>query len=159
MNRSSSLKPVVYVEYKWPRVFKPELIHSTSQSPSWGNPSSAPPSRAAQNLSQPWCNDVSVPLTYLSIMQWGLRGVIKIAHLICPLLLSYSEEVGIKSKDWASQCRFLLFLISSKITNPLEIHTWDPGGSAAGMMDTAPWMILDRDHLLKGKSAMAVLPI
>lgn len=85
-------------------------------------PSSAPPSRPAPNFSQLLCNDVSVPLTYLSITQLGLPGVTEISHLICPLL-SYSKE-EMKSKDWASQGRYLLFPVSSNQTIPLEIHLW-----------------------------------
>lgn len=123
MSQSSFLKPMVYVEYKWHSVFKPELLHNPSQSPSWGNPSSAPPSRAAQNFSQLLCKDVSVPLTYLSITQWGLPAVIKISCLTYPLLLSYSEE-EMKNKDWASQGRYLLFSVSSKQTTPSETHLW-----------------------------------
>lgn len=79
----------------------------------------------------------------------GLSGVIKIAHLICPLILSHSEEAAMKS--WASRCRLLLFPTSSSITNPSEIHSWAPDGSVAGVIDVAPLMIIEIGYLLKGK--------
>lgn len=79
----------------------------------------------------------------------GLSGVIKIAHLICPLILSRSEEAAMKS--WASRCRLLLFPTSSSITNPSEIHSWAPDGSVAGVIDVAPLMIIEIGYLLKGK--------
>lgn len=70
MNQSSSLKQMVSVEYMGPSVFKPELTHSSSQRPSQGTPSSAPPCIAAQSryLSLLWCNHVPTSQTYLSIV-------------------------------------------------------------------------------------------
>lgn len=57
------------------------------------------------------------------------------------------------------QCRLLLFLTSSSVTNPLVIHIWAPDASVAGVIDVASLMIIDIGYLLKRKPVMPMLPI
>lgn len=67
---------------------------------------------------------------------------------------------GSRNEEWGLSIPAQILIVSDFIQhNKLEIHIWDPDGSAASVIDTAPWMIIGNGHLLKGKPATAMLPI